>query len=83
MNSQTDQLPSEVTCQSMYKMSSGNGTSTNEGNTEHGNSYGTDGNQGNGKGNLNPHCTPVSDGISILLLFVLVYSMVKNRLKVK
>lgn len=72
-------LPSEITYKKMCNMD-GNGTPYNNGNTENGNSYGADGNQGNGKGNLNPHCTPITDGLLILLFCAFIYNVLRNKI---
>lgn len=80
METNFDELQSEVTYKQMYMVDDDHGTPYNNGGNGNGNSYGVDGNQGNGKGNLNPHSMPIGDGIPILLFFILVYVLIKFKL---
>jgi len=75
-----DLLPSEKTYQDMYKTNHGNGTPYNNGGKGNGNSYGVDGNEGNGKGNLNPNHVPLSDGIFVYLFLITIYIIIKHKI---
>ena len=80
METNFDELPSEVTYKQMYMVDDDHGTPYNNGGNGNGNSYGVDGNQGNGKGNLNPNHVPLSDGMFVYLFLITIYIIIKHKI---